>query len=191
MSLLVHSTELDNLLLVEHPISHDATSTEEVIFDAPTYATFGMKTRFVADRFMRVYPETLQGLYYQKTGQMAQLFTIIDGAASVVCVDIRRGSQSFGQWVRVDMTSEKRCQLYIGEGLAFGLCTGSQSAAFHIKQTELLCSDHFGGIMWNDSDLGIEWPIEAPYVSPRDNNFLMLRDIADAFLPVKQSSIGQ
>jgi dTDP-4-dehydrorhamnose 3,5-epimerase len=83
-------------------------------------------------------------------------------------VDIRKGSPTFGRWAGAVLSSENRRQLYVPEGYAHGFCVLSETALFMYK-----CSDYYsprdeGGLLWNDTDLGIDWPVRDPILSPRD-----------------------
>ena len=189
MELTLHSTQLEGLCLIENKMSEDICGSETPLFNAPTYAAHGLQTRFVSENLKQLEPQSLQGIYYQKSGRMAQMVTLLSGAISMIGVDLRRGTKTCGQWVRIDLLEHQNCQVNVGPGLGFGLATDNESASLLIRQTELYDERDFGGVLWSDEDLEIEWPISDPVVNPRDSYFRPLRQIHEAALPEHKSII--
>jgi dTDP-4-dehydrorhamnose 3,5-epimerase len=100
-----------------------------------------------------------------------------------VAVDIRVGSPTFGDWEAVVLSAENRRQFYVPPGFAHGFCVTSESALFAYKCTDLYNPAAEGSVLWNDPDLGIPWPIEAPSLSAKDRDGIRLRDFPQERLP--------
>jgi dTDP-4-dehydrorhamnose 3,5-epimerase len=91
-------------------------------------------------------------------------------------VDIRRGSETFGKWVGLELSAKNRHQLWIPAGFAHGFCTLSETADFHYKTTEFWSPDDERSVLFNDPDIAISWPTNTPIVSDRDSAAPRLKD---------------
>ena len=137
---------------------------------------------FVQDNHSCSQAGVLRGLHYQ-LGPHAQgkLVRVTQGAAFDVAVDIRKGSPTFGQWVGVELTAENNRQLWIPEGFAHGFVALQDHTHFLYKTTDTYAKDCERSIVWNDPDIGIEWPVQgAPNLAPKDAQAPRLKD-ADTF----------
>jgi dTDP-4-dehydrorhamnose 3,5-epimerase len=105
------------------------------------------------------------------------------GSVYDVVLDIRKGSPTFGKWYGVELSAENRLQLYIPPGYAHGFCVTSDGAAFLYKCTRFYSPSDERGILWNDRNLGIAWPVAEPLLSAKDRAYKPLADMADE-LPV-------
>lgn len=90
------------------------------------------------------------------------------GAVFDVAVDIRKSSPTFGQWVGAELSEDNHCQLWVPPGFAHGFVVLSDSADFLYKTTDYYAPQYERSILWNDSDLGIEWPVCDPILSAKD-----------------------
>ncbi len=130
----------------------------------------GRHVEFVQDNHSKSRKDVLRGLHFQK-GEHVQgkLVRCAAGEVFDVAVDIRKESKTFGQWVGVYLTAENKRQLWVPEGFAHGFLTISETAEFLYKATNYYAPSAEGCILWNDKDLGIEWPItNAPDLSAKD-----------------------
>jgi dTDP-4-dehydrorhamnose 3,5-epimerase len=100
-----------------------------------------------------------------------------------VAVDIRVGSPTFGKYDGVTLSEENHRQLYIPPGFAHGFCVMSETAKFAYKCTDYYNAECEGGVIWNDPDIGIAWPVEAPLLSEKDAKYTCLKDIPVEKLP--------
>ncbi|WP_340480985.1 dTDP-4-dehydrorhamnose 3,5-epimerase [Vibrio anguillarum] len=129
----------------------------------------GKPTQFVQDNHSKSKKGILRGLHYQTENTQGKLVRVISGEVFDVAVDIRKDSSTFGQWVGVYLSAENKRQLWIPEGFAHGFYVISDDAEFVYK-----CTDYYNpkverSILWNDPDIGIEWPlIEHPIQSEKD-----------------------
>jgi len=105
------------------------------------------------------------------------------GAIYDVIIDLRPDSQTFKQWISVELTAENRKMIYIPEGFAHGFCVISDTAVFSYKCTEYYNPSAEGGVIWNDPDLGINWPTDNPVLSTKDIGYPRLRNIPRDLLP--------
>jgi dTDP-4-dehydrorhamnose 3,5-epimerase len=110
----------------------------------------------------------LRGLHFQLRHPQAKLVRVTQGTVFDVAVDMRRNSQTFGKWHGEILSAENRKQMYIPENFAHGFCVLSDNAEFLYKCTDFYVPGDEAGLMWNDPQIGIEWPIHEPILSPKD-----------------------
>ena len=119
----------------------------------------GLKMDFVQDNQSMSSKGVLRGLHFQKEHPQGKLVRVLRGEVFDVAVDIRKGSKTFGKWYGVILSAENKKQFYISEGFAHGFLVLSDEVEFAYKCTDFYRPDDEGGIIWNDSDIGIDWPI--------------------------------
>lgn len=133
------------------------------------FAAEGLNVTFVQTNHSRSTANVLRGLHYQKAPKaQAKLVTVVSGEVFDVAVDIRVGSPTYGAWVGAVLSSDNHHLLYIPPGFAHGFCVLSEVADLIYQVTDEFSSEHERGILWNDPEIGIDWPIRAPVLSPRD-----------------------
>jgi len=121
----------------------------------------GRKVEFVQDNHSKSSKGVLRGLHYQlEPHAQGKLVRCVAGEVFDVAVDIRKSSPTFGKWVGVNLSAENKRQLWIPEGFAHGFVTISEEAEFVYKTTNYYSPQHERGIIWNDSSVNINWPIE-------------------------------
>ena len=118
----------------------------------------GLNYNFVQDNQSSSRKGVLRGLHFQKAHQHAKLVRVIKGEVFDVAVDLRKGSETYGQWVGVLLSEENHRQFMIPRGFAHGFVVVSDYAEFAYKCDELYHPEDEGGIMWNDPAIGIDWP---------------------------------
>ena len=144
------------------------------------YAEAGISSRFLQDNWSRSTKGVLRGLHYQLEHPQAKLVSVIHGEVFDVAVDIRRKSPTFGKWVGTELSAENGHQLYVPEGFAHGFCVLSDTVDFMYKCSDFYTHGDEHGIIWNDVDIGIEWPrMTNPIVSEKD---IQLPGFAEAVL---------
>ena len=141
----------------------------------------GLDYKFVQDNQSKSSKGVLRGLHFQYTQPQGKLVRVIKGAVFDVAVDLRKNSQTYGKWVGEILTEENKKQLYIPEGFAHGFLVLSDIAEFVYKCTAFYNQDDEGGIIYNDSDIAIDWPIdkvgeENLLLSEKDLNWKTLKD---------------
>lgn len=118
----------------------------------------GITANFVQDNQSRSVKGVLRGLHFQKVHVQAKLVRAIEGEVFDVAVDIRPGSPTLGQWHSVILSAEKQNQFFIPDGFAHGFLVLSDTAVFAYKCTDFYHPEDEGGIIWNDSAIGVKWP---------------------------------
>ena len=133
-------------------------------FKAPEFAAAGLPTDFVQDNESSSSKGVLRGLHFQKNHTQGKLVRVTSGRVFDVAVDVRPGSATFGQWVGVELDSEKKQMFYIPAGFAHGFLVLSDIAMFTYKCTDIYDPSSEGGIPWNDPTIAVEWPkLDIPY----------------------------
>lgn len=118
----------------------------------------GLNMVFVQDNQSMSVKGVLRGLHFQKEHQQGKLVRVIKGSVFDVAVDLRKGSETYGQWYGIELTAENKKQFYISEGFAHGFLVLSDEAEFCYKVTDFYHPGDEGGLAWNDPEIGIEWP---------------------------------
>jgi dTDP-4-dehydrorhamnose 3,5-epimerase len=179
----IKPTGLDGLLVIEPERYRDERGFFLESFQAERYRTNGIIDLFVQDNHSRSRQGVLRGMHFQVKRPQAQIVTVIRGRIFDVAVDLRAGSATFGRWYGIELDDEGPRQLYMPAGFAHGFCVLSELADLHYKVSGLYDHADEGGLIWNDRNVGIRWPIENPIVSARDNAYPNLRQLDRERLP--------
>ena len=179
----VKETPLAGLLVIEPRVFRDDRGLFWETYHARRYAEAGITGPFVQDNSSRSVKGTLRGLHYQIKRPQGKLVWVVRGEAFDVAVDIRRSSSTFGKWFGMHLSGEEPRQIFIPPGFAHGFCVLSDSADFMYKCTDFYTPDDERGIIWNDPDLGISWPIGERRLSKKDQRFSTLAAVAPDELP--------
>jgi dTDP-4-dehydrorhamnose 3,5-epimerase len=171
-------TAIPGVLIIEPKIFGDARGFFLETFNADRYAGGGIAAPFVQDNLSRSARGTLRGLHFQNPKPQGKLVTVLRGAVRDVVVDVRVGSPTFGRHVAVDLDEENRRQLWVPRGFAHGFVVRSDSADFFYKCDELYSPADEKVLRWNDPELGIDWGVDAPLLSPRDGDGKSLAQLA-------------
>ena len=138
---------------------------------------------FVQDNSAYSVEGVVRGLHYQWPGPQGKLVTALYGVVFDVAVDIRRDSETFGQWVGVELRAEVGNQLWIPPGFAHGYAVRSPESLVAYKCTAYYDQQADKSVDWSDPDIGIEWEVADPILSKKDLDAPRLRDIAPDHLP--------
>jgi dTDP-4-dehydrorhamnose 3,5-epimerase len=137
----------------------------------------GLRTRFVQDNHSRSAKGVLRGLHYQIRQPQGKLVRCAVGEVFDVAVDLRRSSPTFGKWSGALLSAENKRQMWVPEGFAHGFLVLSDAAEFLYKTTDYYAPENERGIVWNDPELGIDWPIEGePVLSKKDAEAAPFKD---------------
>ena len=171
-------TSLQDCVIIEPKVFGDERGFFLETFHTSRYADLaGISLPFVQDNYSRSAKGVLRGLHFQKTKLQGKLVSVVRGEVYDVAVDIRKGSSTFGQWVGVILSEENKKQLWVPPGFAHGFVVLSEIADFEYKCTDYYDSADEGSILWNDPDLGINWPVSDPILSNKDVNANKLVDL--------------
>jgi dTDP-4-dehydrorhamnose 3,5-epimerase len=171
-------TDLPGVLVIEPDVHQDGRGFFVETYHAERYREHGIHGPFVQDNHSRSSCGTLRGLHLQLRRPQGKLVRVIEGEVFDVAVDVRSGSPTFGRWAGVTLAAENFKQVYIPPGFAHGFCVISA-----VAQVEYKCTDFYDpaseiGIVWNDPDIGIAWPIREPLLSTRDQKHPTLAAVA-------------
>jgi dTDP-4-dehydrorhamnose 3,5-epimerase len=179
----VIETDLPGVLIIEPKVIGDDRGFFMETWNKERYAEAGIPTEFVQDNLSSSKKGVLRGLHFQNPNPQGKLVSVLRGEVYDVAVDIRRGSPFFGKWMATMLSSENKRQLYIPEGFAHGFYVTSEVALFSYKCTDRYNSETEGVILWDDPDLGIDWPGGDVEISNKDHNGLRLSEIPLDRLP--------
>ena len=169
--------EIPGVFLVEPKVFGDERGFFMETYKMSDFVAAGIVESFVQDNHSRSTRGVLRGLHYQNPPfAQGKLVRVVRGEVFDVAVDIRRGSPTWGKWVGVVLSEENKKSLYIPAGFAHGFCVLSEVADVVYKTTDVYCAESEAGIIWNDAELKIEWPVERPVLSEKDAAFPALRE---------------
>jgi dTDP-4-dehydrorhamnose 3,5-epimerase len=184
MSTRVTETALHGVLILEPRCFGDERGFFLESYQAPRYRDAGILDEFVQDNHSRSVHGVLRGLHFTVNRPQAQIVTVIRGTIFDVTVDLRKSSPTFGRWFGAELSDAgPRRQIYMAPGFAHGFCVLSEFADLHYKVSCLYDRADEAGLIWNDPDLGIRWPIQYPAVGQRDAGYPRLRELDRARLP--------
>lgn len=182
------STGIEGLFVIEPTVFGDNRGyfmeTYNYEFDPFIKHLDGSPATFVQDNQSRSKKGVLRGLHFQKSNPQGKLVRAIEGDVFDVAVDLRADSKTYGKWYGVVLSEENKKQFYIPEGFAHGFAVLSDKATFVYKCTRLYDPTDEGGLMWNDPDIGIEWPMPEGteiLLSEKDKKNLPLKDLGFSF----------
>ena len=173
----VIETALPGVLIIEPKAFGDHRGFFLETFQVERYREAGITLPFVQDNHSRSQRGVLRGLHFQKTRPQGKLVSVSRGAVYDVAVDIDPASATYGRFVGVELNDDNHRQMWIPPGYAHGFCVLSEVADFQYKCTDFYFPADEGGLLWNDPDVGIPWPITEPQLSAKDANNPRLRDL--------------
>ncbi len=179
----VERAGIPDVLIIEPSVFGDARGFFMESYSRDRYAEAGLPSEFVQDNVSLSARGILRGLHLQHPNDQGKLCQVLDGEVFDVAVDVRVGSPTFGRWEGVTLSSDNKRQIYIPPGFAHGFCVLSERALFSYKCTDFYSQPSELGVAWDDPDVGIAWPIEAPQLSGKDAENPRLRDISKESLP--------
>ena len=172
----VVATALPDVLILEPAVMGDQRGFFFESFNQRKFENaVGRKVQFVQDNHSRSSKGVLRGLHYQIKHPQGKLVRAVQGEVFDVAVDLRRASPTFGKWVGVMLSAENKKQVWIPEGFAHGFLVLSETAETLYKVTDYYAPEHERSLLWNDSSVGISWPIDQPPIlSAKDRSGLPL-----------------
>jgi dTDP-4-dehydrorhamnose 3,5-epimerase len=172
----VHQTSISSALILEPKVFTDDRGFFLESYSERTFAELGITEKFVQDNHSSSTRGVLRGLHYQVQKPQGKLVRVVSGEVLDVFVDLRRSSLTFGRWHSVKLSAENKLQAWIPAGLAHGFYVLSDNADVLYKSTQFYHPELERTILWNDSDLGIEWNAESPLLSPKDQRGVRFRE---------------
>jgi len=173
---------IPGLVLVRPRIFGDPRGYFLGLYKRSDFVRAGITDPFVQDNYSRSERGVLRGLHYQKQPKaQGKLVICLKGRIFDVAVDIRKGSPQYGKWFGVELSEENREMLYMPPGFAHGFQVLSDVAEVQYKCTDEYSPENDRGIIWNDPDIKIAWPLKDPLLSDKDVVHPMLRDADNNF----------
>lgn len=176
-------TSLPGVYLIEPTVHKDMRGFFFESYHDMKFAELGIKERFVQDNHAKSVKNTLRGLHYQITRPQAKLCRVIQGEVLDVVVDVRPRSPHFGKWTSAVLSAENKLQMYVPMGFAHGYVVFSEAAEFLYKCSDFYYPELERGVAWNDPEIGVNWRIENPILSARDQKSPRLSEIPVGDLP--------
>lgn len=163
-------TEIPDVLIIEPQVYGDDRGFFLESFNQKDFREkTGVNTTFVQDNHSMSLKNVLRGLHYQIPNPQGKLVRVVSGSVFDVAVDARKSSPTFGQWVGCILSAENKRIFWVPEGFAHGFLVLSDQAEFLYKTTNYYYPQYEKTILWNDADLGIDWPLDTPPIlSPKD-----------------------
>jgi dTDP-4-dehydrorhamnose 3,5-epimerase len=177
------------VLILEPTVHRDTRGFFLETYNAERFAEAGIPGPFVQDNHSRSARGVLRGLHAQLRKPQGKLVRVLVGEIFDVAVDVRADSPAFGRWTGVTLDADTFRQLWIPAGFLHGFCVMSDWAEIEYKCTALYDREDEIGVLWNDPDIGITWPIEAPALSQKDAALPRLSAVAAHFRSRSSQSV--
>jgi len=175
-------TDISGVIVIDPPVFPDDRGFFMESYKRSEFAAGGINETFVQCNQSKSARGILRGLHYQKNPKaQAKLVRALSGEIYDVAVDLRKGSSTYGKWTTVILSAENKKMLFVPVGFAHGLCVTSADAEMLYMTTEEYAPDLEAGVLWDDPDLAIEWPVANPVLSARDRAWPRLRDADNTF----------
>jgi len=156
----VTGCEIEGLYEIEPKVFYDERGYFVETYNQNDFREEGLDMVFVQDNQSMSVKGVLRGLHFQKQHPQGKLVYVLRGEVFDVAVDMRPGSKTYGKWHGVRLSAENKKQFYIPEGFAHGFLVLSDEAEFAYKCTDFYHPGDEGGVIWNDPDIGIQWPVD-------------------------------
>jgi len=160
MKFQLFETPIKDLLLIKTKLFKDERGFFIESYNKKTFEMLGINANFIQDNQSLSKKGVLRGLHFQLRHPQGKLVRVISGRAFDVAVDLRANSHTFGKWFGIELSQKNGLQMYIPPGFAHGFLSLSDKTIFFYKCTEYYFPDDELGIIWNDTDLGIKWPLK-------------------------------
>jgi dTDP-4-dehydrorhamnose 3,5-epimerase len=182
--------DLPDVVLIEPKIFRDQRGYFCETYQAQRYWDHGVDVKFVQDNLSFSRRGVVRGLHYQLQKPQAKLVMVLQGEVVDLVVDIRSDSPTFGKWSKNILAAANHRQLYVPPGFAHGFAVTSETALVLYKVTDYYHPGDEYGIIWNDADLGVVWPLNEAILSDKDKQFPQLKAVPKNLLP-KMASLPQ
>lgn len=163
-----HETSLPGVWLIEPDVFQDSRGCFLETYHEEKYQQGGIPWRFVQDNFSSSRQGTLRGLHLQTIRPQGKLIRVVRGEVFDVAVDVRKGSPTYASWYGTILMADHFTQLFVPPGFAHGFCVLSEVAEVEYKCTDFYAPEGEVTIKWDDEEIGIQWPIQTPLLSPKD-----------------------
>lgn len=181
---IFHKCDIEGLYLIEPKIFGDERGYFMETYHYEDFKAAGLDVVFVQDNQSLSKKGVLRGLHYQKEHPQGKLVHVLKGSVYDVAVDLRKGSKTYGKWHGVLLSNMNKKFFYVPKGFAHGFLVLSEEAVFSYKCTDFYHPEDEGGFLWNDPEIGVEWPISGDIqltISEKDKKLPTLQQNKFAF----------
>jgi dTDP-4-dehydrorhamnose 3,5-epimerase len=172
-------TSIPEVIVFVPPVFSDSRGYFLETYQQQKYKAAGIPKPFVQDNQSYSTKNVLRGLHFQLRHPQGKLVRVIHGTVFDVAIDMRKNSPTFGKWHGEILSAENKRQMYVPENFAHGFCVLSDSAEFVYKCTDFYVPGDEVGLIWNDPQVGVKWPIEQPILSEKDAVLPSWADVLD------------
>ena len=173
----VITCEIPGLVVIEPKVFGDARGYFMETWNQQRYRDAGLDWDFVQDNISFSRRGILRGLHFQNPKGQGKLVYALQGEVFDVAVDLRKSSPTFGRWHGLTLSAENKRQFFVPAGFAHGFAVLSETAMFAYKCTEFYNPQNEMSLLWNDPEIGVQWPLEEPQLSEKDARGVRLRDM--------------
>ena len=183
MPFMFKKLNIPEVILIESQSFSDERGFFLEFYKESDFTKNHINTKFVQDNFSHSTKGVLRGLHFQKNPKaQAKLVIALRGEIFDVAVDIRKNSPTYGKWVGEILSEQNHKQLYIPEGFAHGFCVLSEEADVLYKVNQEYSPENEQGILWNDPEINIKWPIDHPILHEKDKQLPLLKNTENNFV---------
>ncbi|MBB1527444.1 dTDP-4-dehydrorhamnose 3,5-epimerase [Pectobacterium carotovorum subsp. carotovorum] len=176
----VKDTRIEGVKIIQPKVFGDDRGFFLETFEKKRYQEMlNINLDFVQDNHSRSSKGVLRGLHFQRSNPQGKLVRVVRGEVFDVAVDIRPDSPTYGAWEGVILSEENKTQFWIPPGLAHGFVVLSDVADFEYKCTDYYNPANEGCLLWNDPDVGIEWPVISPLLSEKDKLGRLFKELGE------------
>ncbi|MCJ2183118.1 dTDP-4-dehydrorhamnose 3,5-epimerase [Novosphingobium sp. 1949] len=163
-------TEIEGLVIIEPKVFGDDRGFFVESWNRRVFASLGLDLDFVQDNHSRSARGVLRGLHYQQPNPQGKLVRVVNGRAWDVAVDLRAGSPTYGKWAGIELSAQNKRMFWVPPGFAHGFVSLEDGTDFLYKCTDFYDPSNEHSLMWDDPQVGIEWPLEGltPQLSAKD-----------------------
>ena len=179
----ITKTAIEGLIIIEPQVFGDERGYFMETYNQEVFEKAGLMMKFVQDNQSKSKKGVLRGLHLQTKFSQGKLVRVISGAVYDVGVDLRKGSPTYGRYAGVTLSGENKKMFYVPEGFAHGFLVLTDEAVFTYKCTNPYRPEYDAGIVYNDPDIGVDWPLTGDDVllSEKDGKLPRLKDAGYAF----------
>jgi dTDP-4-dehydrorhamnose 3,5-epimerase len=178
----IYNTRFKGLIIIQPKVFEDERGYFLEWFREDILKSYGINAKFVQDNEAKSQKNVLRGLHFQNPPfEQGKLIRVVRGSVLDVAVDIRKSSETYGQWFSREISDKNKSLLWIPPGFAHGYLTLEENTIFQYKCTGYYNKDSEDSIRWNDPVLNIDWEINNPIVSEKDRNAPLFNELESMF----------
>ena len=161
-------TPIKDLVIIQPKVFGDERGFFQETYNKKSFEEHGLTVEFVQDNHSKSKKGVLRGLHFQTKNVQGKLVRVVKGSVYDVAVDLRKDSETFGQWFGVVLSEENKTMFYVPEGFAHGFLTLEDDTEFLYKCTDVYSPEYVRGILWKDKTINIDWRFEEFGIRPEE-----------------------